>query len=55
MSFFDFYDDGKLDLLVNVAQTDSLGNTYFRVQPVYNNIAYDTFFMQVRVLAGSNR
>ena len=50
MSFVDFFDDGNLDLIVESQLTDSNGK-YIAIQPVYNTVDYDAFFIKMTILS----
>ena len=51
ISFLDFYQDGNLDLIANVQKINSEGLRYLTMQPIYNNIGYDAFFLTISLMS----
>lgn len=54
LSFIDIFEDGTLDFMLNVQITDAKGSKTMIIQPVYNNIDYDAFFLTLTILAPIN-
>lgn len=54
LSFIDIFEDGNLDLMYHAQMTDSSGYRTVIIQPVYNNIDYDAFFLSILLLSSQN-
>lgn len=54
ISFLDFYQDGTLDLMANVQKLNSEGKRYHSIQPIYNNVGYDAFFLTLTLMGYRN-
>jgi len=53
LSFLDFLDDGNLDIFVEGQLQDAAGR-YIAIQPVYNTVDYDAFFIKMTILSRRN-
>lgn len=54
LSFIDIGEDGSLDMILNQQIVDNSGSKALILQPIYNNVDYDAFFLTITILTGNN-